>query len=360
MPKTLRMSYTLNTSNPWIYCNYPENVKAEHLGDKGYFINRQSTPTGTGQIFYEHSISTLSTVHYHGIRIYNGNSSSVTFKVLNYGHANRTTKNENLESGDSWYKFFKEVNAATYTIPAKKSIWICEEQIPANTGLFTGNLRFNTSAPVVIATYIYKNKANIPDTTTCVPYTATPGENQYKVYSGLGAGYFFTAKQQSLKISDFPADGIVNFISHARNNTNYTINGTSGTTQHEYIPLKLVSNSNLIAKYLGNTSNDPLHNLGNWCAQYYFPFTFDNDTNKDVTIRCRVLSNSSATGGYAMPIINCDGTILYNAIYITATPLYWEWKTITIPANTSKTLNYQFILGANSTTNMEHQFILQR
>lgn len=261
MAKFLGLTYTLNTSNPWIYCNYPENVKAEHLGDRGFFINRQSVSAGTGQIFYEHAIPTLTTDHYHGIRIYNGNSSSVTFQVLNYGHANRTTTNKNLESADSWYKFFKDVNAATYTIPAKKSIWICEEKIPAKTGLFTGNLRFKTSASVVIATYIYKNKASIPDTTTYVPYSTTSNDSNNKVYSGLGAGYFFTAKQQTIKISEFPSDGIVKFISHARNNTNYTINGTSGTTQHEYIPLKLVSNNNLIAKYLGDTSNSPLHNF---------------------------------------------------------------------------------------------------
>ena len=146
---------------------------------------------------------------------------------------------------------------------------------------------------------------------------------------------------------------------HKKTNTNYTINGTSGTSQHEYIPLKLVSNKNLIAQYKGDTKNDPLHNLGNWCAQYYFPITFNNDTNQDVVIKCRISCKSSATGGYAMPIINCEGTILRNALYITSTPPYWEWKTITIPANTSKNLNYQFILGANSTTNLEHQFILQ-
>lgn len=51
MAKVLGMTYTLNTSNPWIYCNYPENVKEEYLGDKGYFINRQSVSAGTGQIF---------------------------------------------------------------------------------------------------------------------------------------------------------------------------------------------------------------------------------------------------------------------------------------------------------------------
>lgn len=359
MAKVLGMTYTLNTSNPWIYCDYPENVKEEYLGDKGYFINRQSVSAGTGQIFYEHAIPTLTTDLYHGIRIYNGNDSNVTFKVLNYGHANRTSKNKNLESADSWYKFFKEVNAATYTIPAKKSIWICEEKIPAKTGLFTGNLRFNTSASVVIATYIYKNKNSIPDKTTYVPYATTAGESNYKVYSGLGAGYFFTAKQQTLRISQFPSDKVIKFITHARDNTNYTINVTSGTSQHEYIPLKLVSNKNLIAQYKGDTKNDPLHNLGNWCAQYYFPITFNNDTNQDVVIKCRISCKSSATGGYAMPIINCEGTILRNALYITSTPPYWEWKTITIPANTSKNLNYQFILGANSTTNLEHQFILQ-
>ena len=167
------------------------------------------------------------------------------------------------------------------------------------------------------------------------------------------------SRQQTLRISQFPSDKVIKFITHARDNTNYTINGTSGTSQHEYIPLKLVSNKNLIAQYKGDTENDPLHNLGNWCAQYYFPITFNNDTNQDVVIKCRISCKSSATGGYAMPIINCEGTILRNALYITSTPPYWEWKTITIPANTSKNLNYQFILGANSTTNMEHQFILQ-
>ena len=47
MAKVLGMTYTLNTSNPWIYCNYPENVKEEYLGDKGHFINRQSVSAGT-------------------------------------------------------------------------------------------------------------------------------------------------------------------------------------------------------------------------------------------------------------------------------------------------------------------------
>ena len=102
-----------------------------------------------------------------------------------------------------------------------------KKRFQQKTGLFTGNLRFNTSASVVIATYIYKNKNSIPDKTTYVPYATTAGESNYKVYSGLGAGYFFTAKQQTLRISQFPSDKVIKFITHARDNTNYTINGTS-------------------------------------------------------------------------------------------------------------------------------------
>ena len=74
MAKVLGMTYTLNTSNPWIYCNYPENVKEEYLGDKGHFINRQSVSAGTGQIFYEHAIPTLTTEIYIII--------SLTFPIL--------------------------------------------------------------------------------------------------------------------------------------------------------------------------------------------------------------------------------------------------------------------------------------
>lgn len=360
MAKTLNMSYTLNTDRPWIYCNYPENFPAIYVADKGYYINRQSVSAGTGQLFYEHSIPNLAGSHYHGIRVYNGNSSSVTFKILNYGHANRTITTENWESAQSWMRFWQNNNAATYTIQAKKSIWICEESIPGGTGLFTGNLRFNTSAPVVIATYIYQDKSRIPDSTKCIPYSPQAGVQKYKVYSGLGNGYYFTAAQKTIKVSEFPSgDGIIKFKTHTRDNTNYSINGVDGKIQHEFIPLKLVSNPNLVAEYNGNTENDPLHNLGNWCAQYYFPFVFTNDSNKAVTIKCRVQCKSTATSGAAMPIINCNGSI-YRDVQPASSGKYLEWKTITIPAGSSTTLNYQFVLGANSLTNIEHQFILQK
>ena len=152
MAKQLSVNYSLNTGSKWVYCNYPEKPTVSALGDSSYgscCVNRQ-TVDGTGQIFYSYNTNDLTTDCNFGIRVYNPGSSAVTVTRTNYGHSNsKTDGGWDAESVKSWYRFFISTSK-TFSVPAKKSVWISEESAPKGT-IFSGNLRMTTTGSVVVA-----------------------------------------------------------------------------------------------------------------------------------------------------------------------------------------------------------------
>jgi hypothetical protein len=344
--KQLSLNYSLNTGSKWIYCNFPEKLPTDAYGDKNagsHCLNRQ-TVSGTGQIFYSYNCQKLSGTCNFGIRVYNPGTSSVTFTRTNYGHSN------SKEAGGwdpvgfkSWQRFFQSTSKS-FTIPAKGSVWICEEALPENV-IFSGNLRFTASASVVIAVYIYKSKANIADSTSIYPYNKNNSETASQ-YSGYGNGYYLTASGITIKLSDILNSGGVYFTTNSRNNTNFTVNNSS--TMDEIIPIHIAGTS-----YVAKVSEKvPLRNLANWSAQYYFPITFINDLDtKAHTVRCQICSPDV---NKKLPIVNCGGTISSAVIESATKP--WEWKTVSV--KDKLTLNYQFILGTNSYAEIRHMFVM--
>lgn len=342
MAKQLSLNYSLNTGSQWVYCNFPEVLPTDAYGDSGYgshCLNRQ-TVTGTGQIFYSYNTANLTADCHFGIRVYNPGTTSITFKRSNYGHS------DSLKDGawnqvpiKSWQRFFQST-ATTYTIPAKGTVWICDEVIPKGR-IFSGNLRYNTSGSAIVAVYIYKTKANIAASTPIYPYDkVSHGPSQY---SGYGNGYFFTASEITIKLSDIVNNGGVYFETNYRKNSNYTVNDS--TTTDEMIPINIAGTS-YVAK---NGAASPLGNVANWSAQYFFPIKIVNDLGGTRQVKCYI---ESGTNSEKYPIINCGGAVTSQKINGTSDP--WLWKTISV--TDTATFNYQFILGTNSTEYIKHMF----
>ncbi len=344
MAKTLTMKYTLNTENPWIYCNYPEKI-AEHpgcFGENGKAVNRQSVSAGTGQIFYSYNAEGVTHKMGIAIRVYNPGTSSISFKRLYYGHADSINNPGDFWNGMSyisWEKFFASTSKG-WTIPAKGSAWICDESIPAKA-MFSGNLRFSTSGQAVIAVYLYKNSKNdIPASTTVYPY-----DNKSTVYSGCGNGYFFTASPITIKATDIIANSSVSFETNNRSSTNCTVNNKANTS--EIIPIKIAGTS--LTASASQTGN--LRNLANWCAQYAIPVKFVNDTNVKFTFVCACV-NPDTKDKY--PVIIDAGKVLH-ACLKTGNSRF-DFKRISVPAGQTLEYTYQYILGTNSYGIMKHVF----
>ena len=342
--KKLSMTYSLNRENPWLYCNYPEVIQ-ENLGcfgEDGKAINRQGVSAGTGQIFYSYNATNVTRKIGIAIRVYNPGTTSITFKRLYYGHAdsvNDPGEYWNAMAYISWERYFASTTR-TWTIPAKGSIWICDERIPAKA-MFTGNLRYSTSGNAVIAVYLYKdNKNDISATTTIYPY-----DNKSTVYSGCGKGYFFTASPVTVKASEIIANGSVYFETNRRANMDYVINNDSN--MNEMIPIK-IAGSTLTASA---DQNAPLRNLANWCAQYSIPVKLVNDTASRFVFKCACVGYDTK-GRY--PVIVDGGKVLHGKML--GDNMRYDFKSIAVNAGETVYFTYQYILGTNSVGSVKHVF----
>lgn len=341
--KELSMSYTINTGSKWFYCNYPEQFIEKHMAKENKCFNQAEVPSGTGQIFYSYNSKNIPKDFRFGIQIYNPNSTSITFKRENYGHANQK------ESGgwfamakNSWVRFFQG-NAATYTIASGKSAWICDEAIPCGY-LFSGNLRYHTSAKAIITAYAYYSKSEITGTATPVNFVYGDRIMNGAVYSGVGNGYFLTAAKQKIDISDNTVGDSVHFY------TNHTPDDRQ--KRKEVIPIKLAGTGNYTAPH-PMEDDEFLNNLCNWCAQYYIQLSFTNNLSKARKIKCAI---KNPTHAVKYPIIVYNGNVgSANLPNIDDT---YEWATITIPSRTTVDVVYQSILGTNSYTLLDHVFTI--
>lgn len=348
MPKQLSVNYSLNTENKWIYCNYPEGLTTEHFGhafadsDSGSFCLNQQTVNGTGQIFYSYNAMDLLALDktekcYFGISVYNPSSSAITFTRKNYGHSNSKDDGWDGIPFKSWERFFQS-SSKQFTIPSNKAVWICDEVIPSC--IFTGNLRYTTSGSAIITAFIYKTKSKIPDATSIYPYDKT---QNHKQYSGYGNGYFFTASEITIKLSDIVKNNGVYFETNNGANKMCTINGSS--TTNELIPIHIAGTSD-IAQY---GAKSPLHNIANWCAQYFFPIKLINDLGGTRQVRCWIESMSKKE---QYPFVNCDGKITHEKLTFQGdTHIFKE-----ISVTNTATFNYQFIFGTNSSGYVKHMF----
>lgn len=342
MAKQLSVNYSLNTGSKWVYCNYPEKPTVSALGDSSYgscCVNSQ-TVDGTGQIFYSYNTNQLTTDCNFGIRVYNPGSSAVTITRTNYGHSNsKTDGGWDAVPVKSWERFFKSTSK-TFSVPAKKSVWISEESAPKGT-IFSGNLRMTTTGSVVVAAYFYKTKANIPDSTSIYPYDINGTGNAQ--YSGYGNGYFFTASEITIKLSDLVNNNGAYFETNSPTYSNVTVNGSASTD--ELIPIHIAGTSYVAKK----GANRPLSNIANWCAQYFIPIKLVNDIGGTKQVQCWIEAPSNVEQ-YA--IVNCGGTLTSKKLNFKGDTHVFK----TISVSNTASFNYQFIFGTNSSGYVKHMF----
>ena len=366
LPKTaIPIKLSINTDSSWVYCNFPENITDNTmLADKSNVsLNRQVVKAGNVQIFYSHYNQLSANLHY-GIRIYNPNSTSVTITPTNYGHSDSEPGWSNA-SGCSWENFFKGPNGCLITskteLKPNESLWIMDKSI--KLGVFSGNLRFSTTKSVAVSVYAYFDRSKVGNATTIFSYdnafSEVKNEEERKkmkmVYSGLGEGFFFTAKQITLKASEILEKGGIYFSTHCRNYTPSYLMEVNKVEKSELIPIHIAGTDKIAA--VGKSS--PLHNVGNWCAQYYIPIRLENDLNYPITFSGYVQTGVKKDNEIASIFIISSGSNTKYGKVSSQKFNSWNWLNCTIPANDSIDDAYQFIFGTNSTTPVNHIFTVK-
>lgn len=268
----LPLSYGLNSTSKWIYCNYPEKLRSDSFGDTNLgnkCLNQVTVPTGTHQIFYSYNTVNMTDTIKFGIQIFNPNPTSITFRKLYGGHA------DSAESGgwtgsilNSWSRYFASSPENSITISSNGSYWCLEESVPKSR-IFSGSIRFSVSDAAIITVYAYKNKNMING--TAIPYLYN-GDYGHQ-YSGYGNGYFFSANL-TLKASELASGGKWFKTNCPTGLPNISINGTSQT-------------SDLISIHLANPSSTTITPYGGYfcyvavpcqyvCYEKSYPWYLDN------------------------------------------------------------------------------------
>ena len=268
---TTPLTFTKWSKEKLIYCNHPEQVKAEHYGEKGKFLNRVVVEANKKVLLYasyELTKKPLIGTNKLAVRVFNPNSTVATVEITKMGY--NCTDNYDVAC-DVW-KDYAVNRSKRIKVNSKQSEWIIIEDAPQK---FVELLSlFETDSQIVVAVYVCENVNKIPAETTFIKKT----EN---VYSGWSENYSLHA-QDSLfaskllkkdKCSIFYRLGVP-----CHNNKNV----------NESIPINMVQGG--IASFGTATYN----NLGNWGIIYHFAMTIRNDTQKTVKFRAYVISNNDS------------------------------------------------------------------
>jgi hypothetical protein len=258
-----------------------------------------------------------------GVQLYNPGAGSITVTKRNSGFAAGSgASGWRTVPGQVWSNFFQSPGGQTYTLNSGSSVWVLEGSVAAGD-LFNACLRLESTGPVIVTAYAYKVKSNINGTATAIPYQ---GEAQY---SGWGSGWFLSTNL-TLTATDIlsqPQQSVYHSLCHC----------SSGNSQ-EMIPINLVQ---------GGTAScnqaSPLHNIGNWGAQYFFSVSLVNNTSAPRQFIGYVGANPA--GAF---VALQSGSVVKYKLLETSTERRWKWMTQTVAAQSSATIDFQFIPCANS------------
>jgi len=289
----------------WIYCNYPERLQSDALGDStlgNHFLN-QVQVNGDYQLYASYMNQTGYDIKF-GVQLYNSGSSSVT--VTRYNNAHRTSPPFDYcdVEGGIWADFFNSSGTTSYTVAPYSVVWIFEEDVPVG-GYFNSLVRFHTSGNLWCFPYVYTNSSNIDGTATCYPWNTAS-----QVYRGHGDSYFISG-WKTLNISNMPYKYFTSTCGSG--NTNEM------TEIHDYC-------SGI------NHSCSSGANLGNWGMQYLFNITVNNDTGAARTIKAYI---GAASAAHAYVAVNYNNTTKWCC---RDGNTWWNWLTDTIPKDTSRFL----------------------
>ncbi len=348
------MKFSMDTDGRWIYCNYPERITSDSMfgdSDKGnVWLNQKTISAGEAQIFYSHYNQYKSNIHY-GIQIFNPNSNSVKITPSNCGHSNGEWKDVNA---GSWVRFFNGASdcgtTTTKTVEPNGSFWILDKVIPKGCA-FSGNLRFGTSGTVIVTVYAFLDRYKISGAGSQYRYDGASVQ-----YSGYGAGYFLTAAEITLKASDVLNNG-GKFFQTCYSEYPKAVKGeenpmeVNGKAQSDMVPIH-IAGTNLVAT--GKREDEPLHNIGNWCVQYYIPVRFNNDTNRDVVFKGYIQPGEDNENENFYILSSGSSNTVYQRVGSTGNRT-WHWTNYTVPAHTTSAVQIcQFILGTNSSKHVNH------
>lgn len=326
-------NYTKN-NRPFISLNYPETLGKDENAPAaenkksgvGKCVYRKQVSAGDSCIFFSHR-NWIADRKY-GIQIFNPNSGSVTVKKLKYGYC------AGWDASPAAVQFLNDTSVTSKTLASGGVWWISEESIPVDTP-FSGHLLINTSGPVIVTVYLYKSKSNISGNETIYPYSSDNGLDM-QVYTGDGIGYDF-AKTIELTID---AVSVASNTNLSKKNYYFT---TGNGNSNELTPLTLEDGT--VAR-VGAAS--PRENLGNWGCTYNYTVKVVNKTSVAKTVYGFV---SSYGGRVAFKSSNTAGKTL-------ETRKSWLFLQEVIPANSTKTFDYTFMLASHGTAACHHVFSL--
>jgi len=316
-------------SGKWIYCNFPEELHQDSLGDrdKGNHYLNHVTVNGPAQVFASHTNKTRYDIYF-GIQLYNAGSRSVTVTRENNGFRYSIGKQNWAEiEGGVWISFFDNPDGTKFTINPGKVAWIFTSTKIPEGSFFNAIVRFRTTGTLHCFPYVYRNRNAIDGTADCYPWTS--GDRQYR---GEGNSYFIKTSL-NLKTSQMPYKY-------------QTCSCRSGNTNEMISIYDPCAN-----QWRACSSSD--NNIGNWCVQYLFNITVLNDTNARRTIKSYI--GPGGDSPLVIPVINFYGTVKWSdPRHNTKYNQWWNWLEDSIPANTSKTYRYQFIHAANGYSPVLH------
>ncbi len=349
------LSYTLTKSEKWIYCNYPEALTNNVFGDTGYgnkCLNQVTVPAGTHRIFFSYQYNTAAsdtatTPFNFGIQVFNPNTSSITFTNIKRGYGTNLSTDYGSwpgVAGKSFVDYFASSQQSAQTIASNGSLWTVKKAVPNYSGLISGSLMFSITSTAIITVYIYKTLSNINGTATPVNKSGTTGQ-----YSGYANGSTYISGEITLTASDMSSTGKY-FLTNYANVGSLTVNGTS--TVSDLLPITLANPS--------GTTVTPPANLGNWGLIYEFPLKLVNNTSTAKTFNGYVKTDTNACPEYI--VINNTSTTKYTdpALQGSTSGYYnsWRWLTQSVPANSTVSGTYRYVLGTNSCASKRHVFTI--
>ncbi len=157
----------------WIYCNFPENLPAAALGDArlgNKYLNR-ALVFGEAELFASYVNATGSDIKF-GVLLCNAGPAVAGVLRKNQGHRHSGIYPDWCDvAGGVWRDFCSRTDQEILAIPPGGSAWIFEQPVP-NNKFFNSALSLKTDLPLDCYVYVYRSRANIDGTASCLPLAA--------------------------------------------------------------------------------------------------------------------------------------------------------------------------------------------
>lgn len=344
----ISMSYSIDETKKFIYCNYPEALTTNMFGEadeNNACLNSVQVTAGTHQLFFSYQYNDSKVTNTaippfkFGIQFFNLDSvNSMQLTILKRGDG--TNHSSDMGSwlgvaGETVKNYFSYSADAPISIDKSGSYWI-EKELPVYSGLYSGLIEFSVTRPTVVSAYIYNTRWKIDGTAEVIEKTSTGGQ-----YSGYCNGYKLVSDTITINASDL-AGGKKKYIKlNANGISNLKINNTT-------------KNSDLLTIHLANANGTPVdvtatssgQNLGNWAVIYEIPIKFVNNSgNSSVTFEIYAKTDTNEKDEFL--VIN-SGTDTKYAHVRNESGYYNSWRCVSVDVSTTKTDTLRYVLGTNS------------